>query len=143
MVPPTVLLAESEPNLRPLLARWLGSLGFAVLAAADGREALALASTSAGPIHLLVTDVEMPGLTGGDLVRGLGVERAETAVLFVSERPPSRAVADAVVGRTAAFLAKPFTLEALRAAVVDLVGAVPAASGRPSPPRAGRQGPRG
>ena len=118
----TVLVAEDDAAVRVLLLRVLRLVGYTVLAAIDGQEALALATAYAGPIHLLVTDLDMPGLTGGALAQALGDLRPDLPVLFISGRPAPRALADAVVGRPAAFLAKPFTLEQLTAAVTELAG---------------------
>lgn len=118
----TVLVAEDDPAVRGLLLRALRLVGYTVLAARDGQEALALATAHVGPIHLLVTDLDMPGLAGGELAQALSAQRPDLSVLFISGRPAPRDLGDRVVGRTAAFLAKPFTLEQLAAAVAELAG---------------------
>lgn len=128
MLPPIALLAEDDPDVRTTLAQGLGHCGFTVLVATDGHEALTLADTDAGPIHLLVTDVDLPGLTGGELARALGAARPEMRVLFVSGRPAPRDLGDAVVGRLAAFLREPFTFDRLRVAVTELTSPLPPAS---------------
>ena len=97
-----------------MLGRALGALGFSVLVAHDGHEALALADAHAGPIRLLVTDVEMPGLTGVELAHALGTTRPELPVLFVSGHVGPGALAEAVRDRPASYLAKPFSVDALR-----------------------------
>jgi two-component system, cell cycle sensor histidine kinase and response regulator CckA len=122
----TVLVADDDADVRATLVRALRLLGYTVLAAADGREALALATDHGGPIHLLVTDIEMPGLTGGELARALGAVQPGLPVLFLSGRPAPRDLAEMVVGRPAAFLAKPFTLEQVAAAATALVGSLSA-----------------
>jgi two-component system, cell cycle sensor histidine kinase and response regulator CckA len=119
---PTVLVAEDDPVVRATLVRALEHIGFAVLSAADGHEALAAAAAFAEPLRLLVTDVDLPGLTGGELARVLGAARPETPVLFVSGRPAPRDLSEAVVGRPSAFLAKPLTFDRLRDAVAELAG---------------------
>jgi two-component system, cell cycle sensor histidine kinase and response regulator CckA len=108
--------------VRATLARALEHFGYAVLSARDGREALAAAAAFDEPLRLLVTDVDMPGMTGGELARALGAVRPETPVLFVSGRPAPRDLSEAVVGRPSAYLAKPFTLDRLREAVTELAG---------------------
>lgn len=133
---PVVLVAEDDVSMRMLLTRVLGAYGFEVLAAADGPEALALAAVHAGPIDLLVTDVEMPGLTGVELAQCLGAARPELAVLFVSGRVSVEARAAAARGVAAAFLAKPFGLDELRRTIVELTGPLPARRSEGSP-RAG------
>ena len=127
---PVALAVDDDPDMCATLARALRAFGFRVLTAEDGPAALALASAEDGPIRLLVTDIEMPGLTGGELAQALGATRPEMAVLFVSGRPAPRDLSDAVRGRAAAFLPKPFTVEALRTAVVHLVGPLPTADRR-------------
>ena len=133
MAPLTALVVDDHAAMRVMLARALRAFGFRVLMAGDGREALTLAEAHDGPLPLLVTDVEMPRLTGVELVAALGATRPELAVLFVSGRASPSAVADAMRGRTAAFLAKPFTLDELRTTVVDLVGPLPSPSRSRSP----------
>jgi two-component system cell cycle sensor histidine kinase/response regulator CckA len=124
---PIALVVDDDASIRTMLARVLGVFGFSVLAAANGQEALALIDAHIGPIRLLVTDVDMPGLTGGELAQALGATRPDLAVLFVSGRSAPRGLSDTVRGQAAAFLAKPFTLDGLRTTVVDLVGPLPAA----------------
>jgi len=80
----TLLLAEDDASVRNVASRLLRSLGYRVLEAGDGREALAVAEAHAGPIHLLVTDVVMPHLNGKLLADGLRRSRPGLAVLFTS-----------------------------------------------------------
>lgn len=132
-VPPATLVVDDDAAVRAMLVQMLHLLGYVVLASAGGHEALEAAARHARPLQLVVTDLDMPGMAGGELARALGAVRPATPVLFVSGRPAPRALADAVVGRRAAFLAKPFTLDGLRAAVADLVGPPGAAApARPS-----------
>ncbi len=120
-----MLVVDDERALLALLTRFLERLGCAVLAAASGPEALALAERHEGPLWLVVTDVDLPGMSGGELARALGARHPDTPVLFISGRPAPRGLSDAVAGRPAAFLAKPFALGELRAAVVSLAGDPP------------------
>jgi CheY-like chemotaxis protein len=132
--PPTVLVADDDPAIRAALTRLLPRLGYRVLAAADGRDALDVAARHAGPIHLLLTDLEMPRLHGRELARAFGARYPAAAVLFISAGPPPPDLAAAVAGRPAAFLSKPFALDALHALLTELTA--PGASSPDAMPRA-------
>jgi len=105
----TVLLAEDEPRVRSLAAIVLAGQGYTVLAAADGQEALRIAGGHAGEIHLLFTDVVMPGLSGAELAGELRRARPEIKVLFASGYTGDAYALDPEVP----FLQKPFTPRAL------------------------------
>src|SRR5262249_14986206 len=80
----TVLLVEDEAQLRALMRRSLKALGYDVLEASHGLEALSVSGEHAAPIHLLVTDVVMPHLSGRELAERLQAARPDLRVLFVS-----------------------------------------------------------
>jgi signal transduction histidine kinase/ActR/RegA family two-component response regulator len=80
----TVLLAEDEPAVREVTRALLARLGYRVLVARDGADALALAAGHAGPIHLLLSDVVMPGLNGRELAGRLQAARPGLAVVYMS-----------------------------------------------------------
>jgi len=80
----TLLLVEDDPPIREMTRQGLEARGFRVLAAEDAESALVLARRHAGPIHLLVTDVILPGQNGRELAEQLARERPATRVLFVS-----------------------------------------------------------
>lgn len=80
----TVLVAEDDDLVRRTTVSMLSRLGYRVLAAADGAQALAIAREHEGPIELLFTDVVMPGLDGIQLAAAMGALRPETRVLFTS-----------------------------------------------------------
>jgi PAS domain S-box-containing protein len=80
----TILVVEDEPGFRTLLRDGLQSRGYRVLVAANGVEALQVASQHDGPIHLLITDVIMPQLSGPELAQSLNEVRGNTAVLYMS-----------------------------------------------------------
>ena len=104
----TILLAEDEPMVRDLAIRVLEGLGYRVLVGKDGSEALAVADGLRERIHLLLTDVVMPGLSGPELAQRLVAERPGLAVLYVSGyAPDSEALAEALRSG-AAFLPKPY-----------------------------------
>jgi CheY-like chemotaxis protein len=79
-----VLVVEDSEPVREVTRELLAALGYAVLTAAHGEEALAIARDHDGPIHLLLTDVVMPGLRGGSLAEQVVAERPEARVLYMS-----------------------------------------------------------
>jgi len=105
----TVLLAEDEATVRTLTRSVLASAGFTVLEAKDGASALAAAAAHAGAIHLLVTDVIMPGMSGHELARRLAESRPEMKVLFVSGYTDEALAPRGVVAPRTELLQKPFT----------------------------------
>jgi PAS domain S-box-containing protein len=79
-----VLVVEDEEIIRSLCSKIMRLRGCAVLEAANGREALAIAKTHAGPIHLMISDVIMPEMGGPELVRQLSPSRPEMKVIYLS-----------------------------------------------------------
>jgi PAS domain S-box-containing protein len=109
----TVLLAEDEAAVRHLAERILGELGYTVLAASNGEEALRMASTHGlERIDLVLTDVVMPVMGGTELVERLRAGRADLRVLFMSGYTGTAGV-DRFLDADAGFLQKPFTLDVL------------------------------
>jgi two-component system, cell cycle sensor histidine kinase and response regulator CckA len=80
----TVLVTEDEDSLRALISDLLEQNGYKVLSATCGANALEVAEKHDGPIHLLLTDVVMPGMGGPALAKNLAVLRPETRILFMS-----------------------------------------------------------
>jgi CheY-like chemotaxis protein len=110
----TILLVEDEGDLRRPLAEILEDRGYLVLAAASGAEAMDLASRHDGPIHLLVTDVVMPGISGQELARLLTPLRPETKVIFTTGYPEDMVAEETLLGDGPyRFLKKPFSSQAL------------------------------
>ena len=109
----TVLLVEDEDALRRAAAELLSLRGYRVLQAKDGLDALSVAKSHASTIHLAVTDVVMPHMSGGELVKELEMLRPETRVLFVSGYPGQTVLDHKVVDVENNFLQKPFTLKQL------------------------------
>jgi CheY-like chemotaxis protein len=112
----TLLLAEDEIGIRNMTRAYLESLGYKVLEAADGDEALRISRQYSGVIHLLVTDVIMPGVRGDELVRILQHERPEIAVLFIS----GFAELDKL-DKSAPIIEKPFTFPELGRRIHDVL----------------------
>jgi CheY-like chemotaxis protein len=119
----TILVVDDEASLRSVMRRTLLRAGFEVLLAEDGARALALASSHAGHIDLLLTDVVMPGLSGPELARRLREERPEIGVLFVSGYSFEENVPAPDAASGTAYLAKPFDSTTLTAKVHHLLEA--------------------
>ena len=110
----TVLVVEDEQSVRDLAVKSLRRQGYRVLAAANGEEALARAAADEGTIHVLLSDVVMPGMTGPELATRLLAQRPDLRVLLMSGY-----AGDAVKGDLgdAKLIAKPFSTTALARAV--------------------------
>lgn len=109
----TILLVEDEELVRSMLEEVLKSKGYKVLAAADGMQALSLASSYDGVIHLLITDVSLPVLTGWQLADRISKTRGEVPVLYISGYTGEEIAQRAATTRDAEFLQKPFQSDAL------------------------------
>jgi signal transduction histidine kinase/CheY-like chemotaxis protein len=109
----TILLAEDEEPVRSLTCRILQQLGYTVVAASGGAEAIRLAEQHVGPIDLLVTDVVMPEINGRKLAERLTLMRPGLKVLFLSGYTDDAVVRHGVLQADVAFLQKPFAIEAL------------------------------
>jgi CheY-like chemotaxis protein len=109
----TILLVEDEEEIRALSREILEGYGYTLLVARDAAEALLIAERHLGPIHLLVTDVVMPKMSGRDLAKSLGPTRPETRVLYASGYTDSAIVRHGVLGEGIDFIQKPFSPEAL------------------------------
>ncbi len=105
----TVLLVEDEEIVRSLVFEVLKSEGYTVVTAASGSEALDVCSTHKGPIHLLITDVVMPGMSGKQLVTQLVGRCRDVKVLYMSGYTDDAIVNHGVLEAGVAFLQKPFT----------------------------------
>jgi DNA-binding response OmpR family regulator len=118
----TLLLVEDEAALRQLMGAFLAKVGFNVLAAASGDEAIRISSQYPQPIELLVSDVVMPGMDGLELMHRLRVSRPGLIVLFVSGY--DRQLLDGAAWEEGvSFLPKPFTPRTLRAKIGELMAA--------------------
>ena len=113
----TVLLVEDEEALRKAAAEFLSLRGYSVLQAKDGLDALSVAKNHGSTIHLAVTDVVMPHMSGGELAKELIRLRPETRVLFVSGYAGQTVLDHKVVDVENNFLQKPFTLRQLASKV--------------------------
>jgi two-component system, cell cycle sensor histidine kinase and response regulator CckA len=118
----TVLLVEDEEAVRGLARRVLQENGYTVLAACDGPEALEAAQRHPGPIHLLVTDVVMPHMSGCELAKHLTLQRPGLKTLFMSGYTDDAVLRHGVSQSSPAFLPKPFTPASLAEKVRKVLG---------------------
>jgi signal transduction histidine kinase len=118
----TVLLVEDEPALREVIAEQLGSGGYEVVTGHDVKAALAAADAHPGPIHLVITDLVMPIMSGPDVVRQLRARRPELRVIYMSGYSSAAVGLHSLVDSEEPFLAKPFTLAALLDKVREVLG---------------------
>ena len=109
----TILVADDEALVRALARDILLGAGYRVLEAEDGEQALRVAEEHPGAIHVLLTDVVMPGINGKGLADRLAAVHTDTKAIFMSGCA-SEVVSDAgVLIPVDAFVAKPFTVERL------------------------------
>ena len=109
----TILLVEDSAGLRKLATRVLAPAGYTVLGAATGEEALRLLERHAAPVHLLLSDVVMPGMSGRDLAERLAQTHPGMKVLYMSGYTGDAIVRHGVLEAKVPFLNKPFTAAAL------------------------------
>lgn len=117
----TLLLVEDEASVRRATAEFLNLQGYTVLEAQDGLDALAVAKNHGSIIHLAVTDVVMPNMSGGQLARELLNLRPEMRVLFVSGYAGQTVIDHKVFDLETGFLQKPFTLKQLSGKIREIL----------------------
>jgi two-component system cell cycle sensor histidine kinase/response regulator CckA len=122
----TILLVEDEDTVRTLSHRALSTLGYSVLAALSGADALGVAERHPGPIDLVLTDVVMPELGGRELVRQLAAVRPGMKVLYISGYSDEAIAQHGVLDPGTAFLQKPFTPDRLASKVREVLDAAKA-----------------
>ncbi len=117
----TILLVEDEPIVRDVSRLLLTQLGYRVLVASDGAQAIALSDEQTAPIDLLITDIVMPGMDGRQLAATLRSRRPSLRVLFTSGYTEDVIVRRGVLEQGVDFLAKPFARELLAARVREIL----------------------
>ncbi len=115
----TILIVEDEEALRASMGQFLTGLGYTILAAESGQQALAIANHYREPIHLMISDVAMPRMSGRELAQSLADIRPNMKTVFMSGY-----IDDAVGVQMdgVAFLQKPFSLAVLARKLRDLLG---------------------
>jgi CheY-like chemotaxis protein len=116
-----ILVVEDENTLRKITRQYLTKQGYTVLEANNGVAAMQLSATHPGPIHLLLTDVIMPGMNGRELADRLTSVRPETRVLYMSGYTENAIGHNGVLDPGTNLLQKPFTLPALKAKVREVL----------------------
>lgn len=117
----TILLVEDEPAVRGLVHETLRLHGYTVLEARHGIEALMTGAKHQGPIHLLLTDVVMPQMSGPEVAEKIQVVRPGIKVLYMSGYPDHPVFEQGGIARSASFLPKPFTPNVLAKKVRDVL----------------------
>ncbi len=128
----TVLLVEDEDPVRSVTREVLESNGYRVIEARNGAEGLGMAAAHEGVIDILVTDVVMPVMGGGELAQRLVAQRPGLRVLYVSGYTDDAVVRHGVLEKSSAFMQKPYALSALVRKVREMLDeeAPPRASDR-------------
>lgn len=117
----TVLVVDDEEAVRRLACRMLTWTGYQALEARHGREALATIEQAAGPIHLVLTDIKMPGMSGRELGHQVEQRWPGKPILYMSGFA-SEVFRGGLLEPGAPFLAKPFTQDDLAGKVKELLG---------------------
>ena len=115
----TVLVVEDDGRLRGVARHILEDKGFAVLEAADGREAMRMATDSPTPIDIVLTDMVMPGIAGWDLPDRMAAIRTGARFVFMSGHSRSDLIRRGMLLSNMPFLHKPFTAEQLADTIRD------------------------
>jgi PAS domain S-box-containing protein len=121
VVPRTVLVVEDDDEVRRIVRELLSRQGFLVLEARNGAEALALAEKYDQPLHLLLTDVVMPGMGGRELAAAMNVHIPGLRVLFMSGYTQDASFREQLYGGKAAYIQKPFTLTTLMTKIREVL----------------------
>ena len=116
-----MLVAEDEAPVRAVARHALERYGYRVLEAASAEAALDVAQRYSGPIHVLLTDVIMPGMSGRDLAARLATLRPETRVIYMSGYTDDAITRHGVLEPGFVFVQKPFTPDALARTVRDVL----------------------
>ncbi|MGH7618617.1 MAG: response regulator, partial [Gemmatimonadaceae bacterium] len=127
----SILLVEDEPAVRKMTTSVLARAGFSVIEAADGSAGLQVCADPSKTIDLVVTDMVMPHIGGRDLARGVRAVRPGMPMVFMSGYSRT-AIDDEEVIANARFVEKPFTADALLAAVREMLDRAAAAAARRS-----------
>ena len=117
----TILLVEDEDSLRNLAQGCLQSRGYNILSAPNGEDALKVAEQCPGIIHLLLTDVIMPGLSGRELADELKHSRPDVKVLYMSGYTHDLVTQEGILETGSELLQKPFSINALMNRVRDIL----------------------
>jgi PAS domain S-box-containing protein len=122
----TILLVEDEANLRYLARQYLEKQGYKVIEAADGAVAMQIAVAHEGVIHLLLTDVIMPGMNGRELAQRISEIRPNVKILYMSGYTENVVGHNGMLDAGVRLLQKPFNLRDLKFRVREVLETIPA-----------------
>jgi PAS domain S-box-containing protein len=117
----TILVVEDEANLRRMACHYLETQGYKILEAGDGAAAVQICVAHTGPIHLLLTDVIMPGMNGHEVAKRVVSLRSSTKVLYMSGYAENAIGHNGTLDEGITLLQKPFTLQALKEKVREVL----------------------
>ena len=128
---PVVLLVEDDDDLRDLTSQMLELRGFTALIANDAVSAITTCRVFDGTIDVLLTDLGLPGVAGGELARSASAIRPQMEIVYISGLPQDIAIKNGIIKAGATFIAKPFTTDVLAGTLCSVL----ARQGNPSAPR--------
>jgi PAS domain S-box-containing protein len=117
----TILIVEDEEEVRKLISKLLERQGYAVLETSNGEEARLACERRKGPIHLMLVDVIMPGMSGSELAKALKPLYPEIKILYMSGYTDDAIVRHGVLEKGVNYIQKPLTLEGLARKVRDVL----------------------
>ena len=117
----TILLAEDSEVVRALVREILERKGYNVLVATDGPDAIGVCSRHEGPVHLILTDVVMPGMNGRELYETLAPSHPDAKVLYMSGYTDDAVIQRGILHTGTAYLQKPFLPETLAQKVREVL----------------------
>ena len=121
--PQTILVVEDEDAVRRLTVSILTAHGYHILEAANGRQANTVVERHKEPIHLILTDVILPGTTGPELVEQLKALMPAAKVVYVTSYPEAAIANHGIVAGDVAFIQKPYSVDLLVARVREILDA--------------------
>ncbi len=113
----TILLVDDDVIVREIAREMLTMQGYQVLEAPNGQAALQQMAATTSPIHLLVTDIMMPGMNGRELAEQLLAKQPSLRVVFMSGYNEDELLRKGISSQSVTFVAKPFTIDSLSSAV--------------------------
>ncbi len=121
----TILVVEDDTQLRLIVKKSLEMYGYSVIPAEDSVEANAVARMRGGIVDLLIADINLPGLSGGEYADYLKAINPNLKIIYMSGAPDDILVRHHLRSKAASFLAKPFTPQELVVAVKKALGEIP------------------
>ena len=122
---PVVLLVEDDDDLRQMTSQMLELRGFHPLMANDAITAITTCRVFEGTIDVLLTDLGLPGVPGGELARSASAIRPSMEIVYISGMPPDIAIKRGLIQAGEPFLAKPFTTDVLAGTLRSVLARTP------------------